>query len=117
LLLFNYLVTYLNKLVLWLRYCRIAINVSKSTAVLFGKNTRCIQRPRPVQRLGAPIQCVDTAWYLGVNLDTRVTFPAHVKQVRGKAAQRLGVLGPSLTGGAVFPLRTACWSTSSSSVL
>jgi hypothetical protein len=116
LLLVSYLETYLNRLEPWLRDWRIAINVSKSTAVLFAKTTRCTQRPRPVQLFGEPIQWVDTARYLGVTLDTRLTWSAQVNQIGRKAAQRLGVLGP-LTGGAVFPLRTACCSTSSSSVL
>jgi hypothetical protein len=96
LLLVSYLETYLNRLELWLRDWRIAINVSKSTAVLFAKTTRCIQRPRPVQLFGEPIQWVDTARYLGVTLDTRLTWSAHVNQVGRKAAQRLGVLGPLL---------------------
>jgi hypothetical protein len=39
LLLVSYLETYLNRLELWLRDLRIAINVSKSTAVLFAKTT------------------------------------------------------------------------------
>jgi hypothetical protein len=94
LLLVSYLET--NRLELWLRDWRIAINVSKSTAVLFAKTTRCNQRPRPVQLFGEPIQWVDRARYLGVTLDTRLTWSAHVNQVGRKAAQRLGVLGPLL---------------------
>jgi hypothetical protein len=93
LLLISYLETYLNRLELWPRYWRIAINVSKSTAVHFAKTTRCIQRPSQVQLFGEPIQWVDTARYLGVTLDTRLTRTAHVNQVVRKAAQRLGVLG------------------------
>jgi hypothetical protein len=96
LLLVSYLETYLNRIELWLRDLRIAINVSKSTALLFAKTTRCIQRRRPVQLFGEPIQWVDTARYLGVTLDTRLTWSAHVNHVGRKAAQRLGVLGPLL---------------------
>jgi hypothetical protein len=96
LLLVSYLETYLNRLELWLRDWRIAINFSKSTAVLFAKTTRCIQRTRPVQLFGEPIQWVDTARYLVVTLDTRLTWSAHVNQVGRKAAQRLGVFGPLL---------------------
>jgi hypothetical protein len=48
LLLVGYPHTYLNRLELWLPW-RIAINVSKSTAVLFAKTTRRFQRPRPPQ--------------------------------------------------------------------
>jgi hypothetical protein len=96
LLLVSYLETYLNRLELWLRDCRIAINVSKSTAVLFAKTMRCIQRPRPVQLFGEPIKLVDTARYLGVTLHRRLTWSSHVNQVGRKAAQSLGVLGPLL---------------------
>jgi hypothetical protein len=117
LLLVSYLETYLNKPQLWLRDWRIATNVSKNTALLFAKTTRCIQRPCPVRLFGEPIQWVDKARYLGVTLRTRLTLSAHVNHLGRKAAQRLGVLGPPLTGRAVCPLRTACCSTSSSSVV
>jgi hypothetical protein len=43
-----------------------------------------------------PIQWVETARYLGVTLDTQLTWSAHVNQVGKKAAKRLGVLGPFL---------------------
>jgi hypothetical protein len=62
--------------------------------VLFVKAARRIQKPRAVQFLGEPIQWVETARYLGVTLDARLTWSAHINQVGKKAAQRLGVLGP-----------------------
>jgi hypothetical protein len=46
--------------------------------------------------LGEPIQWVDTARHLGVILDTRMTWSPHIVQVKKKAAQRLGLLGPLL---------------------
>jgi hypothetical protein len=95
-LLVGYLETYLGRLERWLLYCRIAINVSKSTALLFVKAARRIQKPRNVQFLGEPIQWVETARYLGVTLDTQLTWSAHFNQVEKKAPQRLGVLGPLL---------------------
>jgi hypothetical protein len=70
LLLVGYLEAYLGRLEHWLRDWRIAINVSKSTAVFFVKAARCIRKPRAVQFLGEPIQWVETARYLGVTLDT-----------------------------------------------
>ena len=42
----------------------------------------------------------------GVNLDTNLTWSRHVGQVRKKAAQRLGMLGPVLTGGGASPSET-----------
>jgi hypothetical protein len=96
LLLVRYLETYLNRLELWLRDLGIAINVSKSTAVLFTKTTRHVQRPRPPQLFGESIQWAESARYRGVTLDTWLTWSAHINQVRRKAAQRLCLLSPLL---------------------
>jgi hypothetical protein len=57
----GYLETYLGRTKHWLRDWRSAINVSKSTAVLLVETARRIQKPRPVQFLGEPIQLVKTA--------------------------------------------------------
>jgi hypothetical protein len=43
-----------------------------------------------------PIALVETARYLAVTLDMLLTWSAHDNQVRKRAAQRLGVLGPLL---------------------
>jgi hypothetical protein len=95
-LLVGYLEANLDRLELWLRNWKIAINVSKSTAVLFAKAARLVRQPRPVQFLGEPIEWVQRARCLGVTLDTRLTWSAHVDRVRKRAAERLGVLGPFL---------------------
>jgi hypothetical protein len=60
-LLVGYLEAHLGRLERWLWDWRIAINVSKSTAVLFVKASRCIQKPRAVQFLGELILWVETA--------------------------------------------------------
>jgi len=60
----------------------IAINVSKNSTMLFAKAGRRIPKPRPVQFFGEPIQWVDTARYLGVTLDTRLTWATHIDQVK-----------------------------------
>jgi hypothetical protein len=90
-LLVSYLESYLADLKLWLRKWRIAINVSKSMAMLFAR--RRMQTPRPVGLFGEPIVWDDTARYLGVTLDKRLTWSSHIDQVRKKASQRLGVQG------------------------
>jgi hypothetical protein len=67
-LLVSYFEAYLSDLEGWLSVRRIAINVSKSNA----KAGWQFPKPRPVQLLGEPIQWVDSARYLGVNLDDLV---------------------------------------------
>ena len=61
--------------------------------MLFAKVSRRIPKPRPVQLFGEPIQWCDTARYLGVTSDTRLTWSNRIDQAKKKVAQRLGVLG------------------------
>ena len=95
-LLVKYLEAYLSNLERWLSEWRISISVSKSSAMLFAKAGRRIPKPRAVQLCGEPIEWVDDTRYLGVTLDKRLTWSKHIAQVRKKAAQRLGTLGPLL---------------------
>jgi hypothetical protein len=80
--LIGYMQACLGRLELWLRDCRVAINVCKSTAVLSAKAARGVRQPWPVQFLGGPTEWVETARCIGVTLDTRLTWSAHVNKVR-----------------------------------
>ena len=91
-LLVSYLESYLNDLQRWLNEGRIAI-VSKSTAIIFARAGRRFIQP-PVTLFGEPIQWVETTRYLGLILDTRLTWSPHIDQVTKRTAQRMGMLGP-----------------------
>ena len=95
-LLVSYLESYLNDLQRWLSESRIAINVSKSTAIIFARAGRRFIQPQPVSLFGEPIQWVDKTRYLGVTLDTQLNWSPHIEQVRKKTAQRMDMLGPLL---------------------
>jgi hypothetical protein len=95
-LLISYLEAYLNDLQCWLTEWKLAIDVSKSTATIFARARRRFIQPRQVTLFGEPIEWVDTTRYLGVTLDTRLTWSPHIDQVRKRAAQRLGTLCPLL---------------------
>jgi hypothetical protein len=97
-LLVSYLESYINDLQRWLSEWRIAINVSKSTAIIFARVGRRFIQPRPVTLFGEPIQWVETTRYLGVTLDECLIWSPHIDQVRKKTAQRMGMLGPLLNG-------------------
>jgi hypothetical protein len=92
----SYLESYLNDLQRWLCEWRIAINVSKSTAIIFACAGRRFIQPPPVTLFAEPIELVDIILYLGVTLDTRLTWSPHIDQFRKRAAQRLGMLSPLL---------------------
>jgi len=63
---------------------------------MFARAGRRFIQPRPVTLFGEPIEWVETTRYLGVTLDTRLTWSPQIDQVRKRAAQRLGMLGPLL---------------------
>ena len=73
-LLVSYLESNLNDLQQWLSEWRIAINAPKRTALIFARAGRRFIQPRPVTLSGELIQWVDTARYLWVTLDTRLTW-------------------------------------------
>jgi len=95
-LLVSYLDSYLNDLQRWLSDCRIAINVTKSTAIIFARAGRRFIQPRPLKLFGEPIEWVDTIPYLGVTVDTQLIWSPHFDQIRRRTAQRMGMLGPLL---------------------
>jgi hypothetical protein len=64
-LLVSYLESYLNDLQRWLSEWTIAINVSKSSAMIFARAGRRFIQPRPVTLFGEPIQWVETTRYQG----------------------------------------------------
>jgi hypothetical protein len=79
-LLVSYLESYVRDLKRWLRKWRIAISVSKSTAMLITR--RRFQSSSSSTARGA--------------LDKRLTWSSHIDRDRKKAAQSLGVLGSLL---------------------
>jgi hypothetical protein len=116
-LLVGYLEVYLSRLGRWLWDCRISNNVSKSTAVLFVKAAKRLRKPRGARFVVDPVQCVETALYLGLIIDTQLNFSVHVNQVKKRKLKDWACLAPSLTTEAACPSETVCCSTSSSSVL
>jgi hypothetical protein len=95
-LLVSYLDSYLSDLQRWLSEWRIAISVSKSSAIIFARAGRRFIQPRPVSLFGEPNLWVATTLYLGVTLDRRLTWSPHIHQISRRTAQRMGLLGPLL---------------------
>jgi hypothetical protein len=87
-LLLSHLESYLNDLQRWLGEWRIAINISKSTAIIFVRAEWHFIQPRPIRLFGEPIEWVDRTHYLGVTLDKRLIWSPHIDQVMKKTAQK-----------------------------
>ena len=91
-LLVSYLESHLKYLQRPLSECGIAINVSKSTTIIFARAGRRYIQHRPVTLFGETKEWVDTTRYLGLTLDTRPTYSPLIDQVRERTAQSLGML-------------------------
>jgi len=67
-------------------------------------------------KFGEPIESVETTYYLGVTLDTRLIWSPHIDQVRRWAVQRMDMLGPLLNRKRELSVRNGVLYISSSSV-
>lgn len=72
----------LNALGVWFRKWRIEVNPTKSAAVYF---SRGFPQPKTLTLFNKPIPWVKSARYLGVILDSRLTFKPHIKTVTNRA--------------------------------
>ena len=75
---------------------RLAFNVSKSTAIIFARGGRRFIEPRPLTLFGEPVEWVDTTRYLGVTLDTLLTWSPYIDQFRKGLIKGWVCLGPLL---------------------
>ena len=86
----------LNELSKWYASWRMALNTSKTTATLFERK-RSSRRVTALPQLtlnGDSIEWTPTSKYLGVTLDSKLTFKEHLKVIRKKTAGKLGALYP-----------------------
>lgn len=86
----------------WFRKWRIEVNPEKSAAVYFSRGR---PNPKAVSLFGKPIPWVKSARYLGVILDSRLTFLPHIKKVSNHAKFILGRLTPLICKKSKMSLR------------
>ena len=104
-LLFSYLGSYLNELQRCLSEWRVAINVSKSSAIIFA-HIRTAPHPAPTSHTLRGTNLMGRNYTLsGVTLDKRLIWSPHIVQVRKKTARRMGMLGPLLNRKSDFSFR------------
>ena len=85
----------------WLAEWRLALNVAKTQALVFGGHRR---NPPPLTLFGTEVPWKNNATYLGVVIDRRLTMTAQVKKAKNAARAALNMLRPVLRSR--LPLRT-----------
>lgn len=76
----------------WFRKWRIEVNPEKSSAVYFSHRKRIPHGTRPLRMLGTTVPYQRTVKYLGVTLDSWLTFTPHINQITRTARFYLGRL-------------------------
>jgi hypothetical protein len=85
----------LGKLEEWAKKWDMEFNTIKSEHILFTR-----KRKPSIHRFhlnGTPIPAVDTVKYLGVTLDSKLTFHSHIENTTHKANSVLGLVRRNLT--------------------
>jgi len=77
-LLVRYLESLLDELQRWFSELRMAINISKRTAIIFARAGRRLIQPQPVTFFGETIDWVEKPPYLWAILDTRPIWSPHI---------------------------------------
>lgn len=95
-----------NKLEAWFKLWRIEVNPEKSSAVCFDvKQRRPGNEPPPIRMQGKVVPWQRKVKYLGVTLDSRLTFRPHVDRVTSTARFYMNRLGSMLGRGSRMSLR------------
>ena len=80
----------LDKLSTWFRINRLSLNVSKTNFILFGKKPVPAHFEITIDKL--PIARVDCIKFLGVLVDSRLSWSAHIDYIATKIAKSLGAI-------------------------
>ena len=75
------------------RVLQLLLNASKTKCMLFNRSLLALARPTSSNTLdGSDLEYVDNYKYLGVWLDSKLSFQAHIKQLQSKMKSRIGFL-------------------------
>ena len=83
---------YWRRLDAFFKHWRICINADKTDSITFTRNPRPRRVPQCITIDGRLVTHKSTVQYLGVTLDTKLSFRAHVDQAVQKARRALGSL-------------------------
>lgn len=92
----------------WFKKWRLELNPDKSQAILFQRSSgsrRGLCNLPNISLFGRDIPWTKQVKYLGVTLDSRLTFGPHIKIVRDRAKFILGRLGPLIRSRSKLSLR------------
>jgi len=76
----------------WLQANRLSLNLTKTYSMLFSLNRGVQSGPLMLAIDGIPIERVHTIRYLGIIIDDRLTWAAHIDHIAKKISRSVGIL-------------------------
>jgi hypothetical protein len=82
----------LNKLVNWLNANKLSLNITKTHYIIFRSKRQCVVTNNKLSINGSIIENVEHTKFLGVTIDSTLSWDRHISNVKGKIARGLGVI-------------------------
>ena len=82
----------LNELESWCRKWRVKLNGDKSSLIFISRNHKDDKESHALHLFNDIIRPVNSAKFLGVEIDSRLTFNKHIDSINNKATKRINLL-------------------------
>jgi hypothetical protein len=89
---YNVMNAELSNIVEWLNANRLSLNVDKTHYTVFKSKRRIIETSNTLCINGTMIGQVDHTKFLGVNIDSKLTWDKHISMVKSKVARGIGII-------------------------
>ena len=85
----------IEKIVHWLHANKLSLNISKTHYVIFRSQKRKLPDNEHIKINGQSVECVEYTKFIGVMLDSKLTWINHLSMIRSKVAKGIGILSKS----------------------
>jgi hypothetical protein len=82
----------LGKIVEWLQVNKLSLNISKTHYMIFNLGKRKLGTVDPVTINGHNLERVETTQFLGVKIDSKLSWMPHIQYIKGKISKGIGII-------------------------
>ena len=82
----------MTKVEIWLKANELSLNIAKTHAMIFSNTSNVLNYPFNVTLNGTSIRFVDRTKFLGVIVDSKLSWSHHIDYIHGKISKGIGIL-------------------------
>ena len=83
----------INNITDWLQANRLSLNIKKTNFMIFSPHPRQVTPKITIKISNQPISQIEECRFLGVMIDSKLSWKSHIKHVTSKVAKSVGILG------------------------